>query len=95
MLLRALRADLLRALPELRRAPADLVEALDLALSFEAWDRLRTDQRLGRDRARDAMLRTVFALLGTASAAAGNTGQKAPDPRASRPQRIPRRLEKP
>ena len=63
VLVRALRADLLRWLPELRRAPADLVEALDLALSFEAWDRLRTDQRLGRDRARDALLRTVFALL--------------------------------
>ena len=62
-LVRALRADLLRWLPELRRAPADLVEALDLALSFEAWDRLRTDQKLGRDRARDALLRTVFALL--------------------------------
>ena len=63
VLVRALRADLLRWLPELRRAPADLVEAFDLALSFEAWDRLRTDQRLGRDRARDALLRTVLALL--------------------------------
>jgi AcrR family transcriptional regulator len=63
VLVRALRADLLRWLPELRRAPADLVEALDLALSFEAWDRLRTDQRLGRDRARDALLRTIFSLL--------------------------------
>lgn len=62
-LVRVLRADLLRWLPELRRAPADLVEALDLALSFEAWDRLRTDQRLGRDRARDALVRTVTALL--------------------------------
>jgi len=62
-LVRALRADLLRWLPELRGAPADLVEALDLALSFEAWDRLRTDQRLGRERARDALVRTVTALL--------------------------------
>jgi AcrR family transcriptional regulator len=63
VLVRALRADLLRWLPELRRAPADLVEAFDLALSFESWDRLRTDQRLGRGRARDALLRTVLALL--------------------------------
>ncbi len=63
VLVRALRTDLLRWLPELRRAPADLVEAFDLALSFEAWDRLRTDQRLGRDRARDALLRIVLALL--------------------------------
>jgi len=62
-LVRALRADLLRWLPELRRVPADLVEALDLALSFEAWDRLRTDQRLGRDRARDAILRTFLSPL--------------------------------
>jgi AcrR family transcriptional regulator len=63
VLVRALRADLLRWLPELRGAPADGIEALDLALSFEAWDRLRTDQRLGRDRARDALLRIVLALL--------------------------------
>lgn len=63
VLVRALRADLMRWLPGLRRAPTDLVEAFDLALSFEAWDRLRTDQRLGRDRARDALLRTVLALL--------------------------------
>jgi AcrR family transcriptional regulator len=64
-LVRLLRADLLRWLPELRRAPADLVAALDLALSFEAWDRLRSDQRLGRERARDAVVRTVTALLAT------------------------------
>ena len=63
VLVRTLRADLLRWLPELQRAPGALVEALDLALSFEAWDRLRTDQRLGRDRARDARLRTVTALF--------------------------------
>lgn len=62
-LVRALRADLLRWLPELRRAPADLVDALDLLLSFEAWDRLRTDQRLGRERAREALLRAALALL--------------------------------
>ena len=63
MLVRALRSDLLRWLPELRFAPADLVDALELVLSFEAWDRLRADQRLGRDRARDALLRTVLTLV--------------------------------
>ena len=63
LLVRALRSDLLRWLPELRRAPVDLVEAFDLVLSFEAWDRLRTDQRLGRDRGRDALVRTVLALV--------------------------------
>jgi AcrR family transcriptional regulator len=62
-LVRGLRADLLRWLPELRCAPADLVEALDLLLSFEAWDRLRTDQRLGRDRARDALVRAALAVV--------------------------------
>jgi AcrR family transcriptional regulator len=62
-LARALRADLLRALPELRGAPQDLVDALDVALSFESWDRMRTDQRLGRERAAAALERTVFALL--------------------------------
>ena len=61
-LVRSLRADLLRWLPELRDEPGPLVEAIDLALSFEAWDRLRTDQRLGRERAREALLRTVLAL---------------------------------
>ena len=60
-LVRQLRARLLRWLPELRDAPADLVEALDQATSFEAWDRLRSDQRLGRPRARAAMERAVKA----------------------------------
>jgi hypothetical protein len=47
-----------------RDAPrADVIEALDVTLSFEAWDRLRTDQRLGRERASAALERTVFALL--------------------------------
>ena len=60
---RQLRARLLRWLPELRDAPPDLVEALDQATSFEAWDRLRNDQRLGRPRAQAAMERTVMALV--------------------------------
>jgi len=62
VLVSSLRADLLRWLPELGRAPADLVEALDLVLSFEAWERLRTDQRLGRSRARDALSHLALAL---------------------------------
>ena len=62
-LVRGLRADLLRCLPELRRAPADVVEALDLALSFEAWDRLRAEQRLGSARAQAAVERIVLALV--------------------------------
>ena len=63
VLVRELRADLLRWLPELRRAPADLADALELALSFEAWDRLRSEQRLGRERARAALVRTALAIV--------------------------------
>jgi len=60
-----LREDLLRWLPELERAPAACVEALDQASSFEAWDRLRGEQRLGRARAAAAMECAVLALIGT------------------------------
>jgi len=60
---RELRADLLAWLPELRSAAAEDIEALDVALSFEVWDRLRTDQRLGRERARAALERIVTALV--------------------------------
>jgi AcrR family transcriptional regulator len=61
-LVRALRADLLRWLPELREAEDDLLDAFDLALSFESWDRLRSDQRLGRERAGLVVERTVLTL---------------------------------
>ncbi|MFI5364578.1 MAG: TetR/AcrR family transcriptional regulator [Candidatus Binatia bacterium] len=62
-LVRALRADLLRWLPELRRAPAAVVDALDLATSFEAWDRLRSEQSLSSARAQAAVERAVLALV--------------------------------
>jgi len=62
-LVRALRADLVRWLPELGQAPADAVDALDLATSFEAWDRLRTEQRLGRERAHAVTERMVLGLI--------------------------------
>ena len=60
---RRLRARLLDWIPELRAAPSDLLEALDQATSFEAWDRLRGEQRLGSARARAAMERSVRALV--------------------------------
>jgi AcrR family transcriptional regulator len=60
---RELRAALRRWLPELERAPDELVEALDLAVSFEAWDRLRSEQRLGAPRARAVLERIVLALV--------------------------------
>jgi AcrR family transcriptional regulator len=62
-LARGLRADLLRALPELRDGSTERIEALDAALSFEFWDRLRTDQRLGRGRAVAALEAVVKGLL--------------------------------
>lgn len=74
-----LRARLLRWLPELRDAPGDLVEAFDQATSFEAWDRYRTEQRLGRARARDAMARIVRALARDL-AAAPRPGEPRPRP---------------
>lgn len=63
LLVRVLRADLRQSLPEIRRAPAALGDALELATSFEAWDRLRSEQRLAPARARAAVERIVSALL--------------------------------
>ena len=62
-LVRELRADLLRSLPELERAPAETLEACDLLTSFEAWDRLRSDQRLSRERAEAVLERALLAQL--------------------------------
>jgi AcrR family transcriptional regulator len=64
-LVRTLRSNLLRWLPELRKAPAELVEALDAATSFDLWDRMRNDQRLGRERASATLERIVLALVAT------------------------------
>ena len=63
-LVRELRADLLRALPELASARAEVIEALDVVASFEGWERLRTDQRLSRERAEAALAHAVVALAG-------------------------------
>ena len=62
-MVRRLRADLRRWLPEVAEAPAELADALELATSFEAWDRLRSEQRLGRSRAAAAVEQSVLALL--------------------------------
>jgi len=62
-LVRVLREDLARWLPELHAAPWAASDGVELATSFEAWDRLRSDQRLGRARAQAAVERTVLALL--------------------------------
>jgi len=64
LMARELRADLLAWLPEIRSDRATL-EALDAAVSFEAWDRLRSDQRLGCDVAHSVVERLVQSVLDT------------------------------
>ena len=59
----ALRQELTRWLPEIRRASTEIADALDLATSFEAWDRLRGEQGLGSARAEKAMEAAVLALV--------------------------------
>ena len=48
---RELRERLWTALPELERLAHVRRRALELLLSFDAWDRLRSDQKLARERA--------------------------------------------
>lgn len=62
-MIRELRRRLLLWLPELADANAEKRHATELLTSFEAWDRLRTDQGLGRDAARAAIETAVLALL--------------------------------
>ena len=49
--------------PELATATADTTAAVELALSFEAWDQLRSAQDVSPTRATAAVTRTVTALL--------------------------------
>lgn len=62
---RDLRTDLRRWIPELDDVDTAIADGLELALSFEAWDRLRSEQRLGPRRAREAVARLVAALMAT------------------------------
>jgi AcrR family transcriptional regulator len=62
-LVRQLRSDVLRWLPELARGPDDLVDAIDFILSFESWDNLRNDRGLSRARAQAAVERAVLTLV--------------------------------
>jgi AcrR family transcriptional regulator len=61
---RELRAQMARVLDrELERSDDDRLEALDLVASFEAWERLRSAQRLGRDRAQRVVEQALLAML--------------------------------
>jgi len=64
-MVRDLRRHLLIVLPELR-GRANAQAALELATSFESWDRLRAEQRLKPERARDAMEYAALAVVGAA-----------------------------
>jgi len=77
-LLRRLRADLLSWLPELKGASAALVEAGDLATSFEAWDRLRSDRQLAPKAASAVVETTLFALLSRAPGGAAPRRARSP-----------------
>lgn len=62
-MVRDMRADLDRWLPELESVPARLSNAFEAAVSFEAWDRLRTDQKLSQKDTREAIETLVEALV--------------------------------
>jgi len=60
---RVLRRDLRRWLPELESVPSEVADALEMILSFEAWNRLRIEQKLGLRRATGVMRVAVLALM--------------------------------
>jgi hypothetical protein len=60
--IKILRRDLQRWLPEIAELDVETMEALELNLSFESWDRLRSEQRLGSKRAHAVLRRIVLAL---------------------------------
>ena len=59
---RALRRDLQRSLPELDREEPELLDLLEVLLSFEAYNRLRTEQKLGLRRTEAAIRRGAYEL---------------------------------
>ncbi len=63
-MVRELRASLKRTLPETDACPAPIRRAIELLASFEAWERLRTDQGLGPEQAREVVETAILELLG-------------------------------
>lgn len=69
---RRLRAELTEALASELDGPSnEQLEALDLVMSFEAWDRLRLDQQLGRKRAVEVIESATLAVLAAGTADRG------------------------
>jgi len=60
--IRVLRRDLRRWLPEIESAPTEVADALEMILSFEAWNRLRVDQRLSLRRTALVLHRSILDL---------------------------------
>lgn len=58
-----MRLDLRRWLPEIEAAPRELSDALEMVLSFEAWNRLRVEQHLGLRRTAAALRHAVLSLM--------------------------------
>ncbi len=61
---RALRRDLRRWLPEVESAPCEVADGLEMTLSFESFNRLRSDQRLSARRTHGALREIVQGLAG-------------------------------
>lgn len=60
--IRIMRRDLRRWLPEIESLPSEVADALEMILSFEAWNRLRVDQRLGLRRTAFVLRQSILAL---------------------------------
>ncbi len=60
---RQLREELVRQLAPEIEASGDLVEAIELLVTPDAYDRLRGEQRLGRERVTQLLERAVLALI--------------------------------
>ena len=62
-LVRLLRRDMRRWVPEIDSMDKEVAEALEVCLSFESWNRLRVDQRLSAKRTAQTIERMVRAVL--------------------------------
>lgn len=60
--IRVMRRDLRRWLPEIESAPTEIADALEMILSFDAWNRLRVDQRLSLKRTAVVLRQAVLDL---------------------------------
>ncbi len=63
-MVRELRASLRRTLPETDACATPIRRAIELLTSFEAWERLRTDQGLGPEQAHEVIETALLELLG-------------------------------